>query len=115
MQRIPLVDAEPDMILATDAVNDQQMLLLKKGMALNAKNIKMLKAWGVSVINIEAGPDVEPNLEIADRTKALADIEIRMLKKFEPMNDDEVMHEICRVATDIVTGRFGPQDPPDAG
>jgi hypothetical protein len=115
MQRIPLVDAEPDMILATDVVNDQQMLLLKKGTALSAKNIKMLKSWGVSAIDIEAGPIAEPNIEISDRTTVLAEIEVRMLKKFEQLDDDEVMHEIRRVATDIVTERFHHQDTSDAG
>lgn len=115
MQRIPLVDAEPDMILAADVVNDQQMLLLKKGMSLSAKNIKMLKSWGVSTINIEAGPVAEPNHKIADRTTALEAIEVRMLKKFEQLGDDEVMREIGRVATDIVTERFHHQDTSDAG
>ena len=41
MRRLSLVEAQPDMILASDIVNDQQMLLLKKGAALNDKNIKM--------------------------------------------------------------------------
>ena len=47
MRRIQLKEAQVDMILAADIDNAQQMLLLKKGTCLTAKNLRMLKSWGI--------------------------------------------------------------------
>ena len=47
MRPILLKDACAGMSLAADAVNGQQMLLLKKGTALTEKSLQMLKSWGV--------------------------------------------------------------------
>ena len=46
MRRILLKEACAGMSLATDAVNAQQMLLLKKGTALTEKSLQMLKSLG---------------------------------------------------------------------
>lgn len=115
MQQIPLVDARPDMILAFDVLNGQQMLLLKKGACLNAKNIKMLKSWGISVIKIESGPVLKMDDAVSDRTAILDAIEARMKIKFGKTADNEVMHEIRRVAANIIIGRLDHQDAVDAG
>ncbi len=114
MQRIPLMDAQPEMILAVDLVNDQQMLLLKKGASLNAKNIKMLKSWGVAFIEIESDPTTDPQATVAAQAVNRAAVEERMAEKFGPFAADDVMSEIRRLATEIIMGRFHHQDTADA-
>ncbi len=115
MRRLPLVDAQPDMILASDIVNDQQMLLLKKGASLNDKNIKMLKSWGVAVVEIESESDLAPDTVSNDGSMNSDDIAKRIEERFGPLGDDEVMREIRRVATDIILNRFHQQDAVNAG
>ena len=114
MQRIPLVDAQPDMALARDLVNDQQMLLLKKGVRLNAKNIRMLKSWGVPFIEIESESTEDTAREASDEDMDLTVVENRMAQKFGAWSNDTVMLEIRRVATDIIIGRRHRQDAADA-
>ncbi len=114
MQQIPLVDAKPDMILAGDLFNDQQMLLLKKGVALNPKNIKMLKSWGIAFIEIESELDAPAKRAGSDGSAHRAAIEERMTKKFSQLEENDVMREIRRVATDIIIHRFHRQDAADA-
>jgi hypothetical protein len=114
MQRIPLVDAKPDMALASDLFNDQQMLLLKKGVVLNTKNIKMLKSWGVALIEIESELDLPVERPESDRIVQRLAVEARMKKKFCQWDQSEVMHEIRRVATEIIMHRFHRQDVKDA-
>ncbi len=109
MRRLPLVDAQPDMILASDIENDQQMLLLRKGAALNDKNIKMLKSWGVAFVEIESESDRESNIVSSDCSLDGDDIARRVEERFGPLGDDEVMREIRRVATDIIVNRFHQQ------
>ncbi len=115
MRRLSLVEAQPDMILASDIVNDQQMLLLKKGAALNDKNIKMLKSWGVAVVEIESESDSASDTVPSDGGMDGDDIAKRIEERFGPLGDDEVMREIRRVATDIIVNRFHQQDAVNAG
>ncbi len=102
------------MTLASDLVNDQQMLLLKKRVRLNAKNIKMLKSWGIAFIEIESESVPETAMEASDRNMNLATLEDRMAKKFGQWDENDVMLEIRRVATDIIIGRFHRQGTADA-
>jgi hypothetical protein len=53
MPRILLKEAQPGMSLAADALNAQQMLLLKKGVLLTEKNLRILKSWGVETISVQ--------------------------------------------------------------
>ncbi len=110
MRRLPIVDAQPEMILARDIVNDQQMLLLKKGAALNDKNIKMLKSWGVAVVEIESASESESNLISSKDSMDSDDIAKRIEERFGPLGEDEVMREILWVATDIIVNRFHQRD-----
>ncbi|MBL0715583.1 MAG: hypothetical protein JJV98_17990 [Desulfosarcina sp.] len=110
MQRMALVDAQPGMILAVDVLNAQQMLLLKKGVALTDKNIKMLKSWGAPFINVESAPMSQPAAAAPDRPGILEAIETRMGEKFGPAGENEVMTEIRRVATAILIDRADLQD-----
>ena len=114
MQRIPLMDAKPDMTLASDLFNDQQMLLLKKGAALNPKSIKMLKSWGIAFIHIESESDAPAERTPSDGSGQRAAIEKRMADKFSQWDQSDVMREIRRVATDIIMHRFECQDAADA-
>ncbi len=114
MQRIPLVDAKAEMTLASDLFNEQQMLLLKKGVALNPKNIKMLKSWGIAFIDIESEQRVPAEQAESDQRGQRAAVEERMAKKFGSLDQSDVMREIRRVATDIIMHRFPRQDANDA-
>ncbi len=114
MQRIPLMDAQPEMTLASDLFNDQQMLLLKKGVGLNPKNIKMLKSWGIAFIEIESERSVPAEQTESDRMGHRSAVEERMQKKFGPLDQSDVMCEIRRVATDILMHRFQRRDVNDA-
>ena len=114
MQRIALLDAKPDMTLASDLFNDQQMLLLKKGVTLNPKNIKMLKSWGIAFIEIASEQNAPAERTEPDGSGHCAAIEERMAKKFNEFDQCAVMREIRRVATDILMHRFHCQDAADA-
>jgi hypothetical protein len=115
MQRLALADAKPAMILAADVFSDQQMLLLKKGTALSDKNIKVLKSWGVSSLTIESERDVTgADAEIENRQHH-EHIAARIKKQFDQLEANEVVTEICRVATEIIIARTHHLENEDAG
>lgn len=115
MRQIPLVDAKPDMVLAADVVNGQQMLLLKKGASLTAKNIKILKSWGISTIDIHAASGSQADDTPSDRTIMFEAIEAQLLKKFSQTAPNDVMQEIHRVASAMIMERLMQQDTGDVG
>ena len=115
MQQIPLIDAKPDMVLAADVVNEQQMLLLTKGVALNTKNIRMLKSWGIAAIVIESEALPQTNPAAIDRPKIAGDIETRLIQKFGASADGKVMTAIRRAAVAILIERSIQQEAADAG
>jgi hypothetical protein len=103
MRRILLKEAAPGMSLAADAVNAQQMLLLKKGTALTEKSLQMLKSWGVETICI-AQSETEDN-ETTRPADNSAAIQEELLSQFADTVENPIMAEICRVAADIVNER----------
>jgi len=104
MRRILLKEAGIGMSLAVDAVNTQQMLLLKKGVLLTENNLRMLKSWGVETIAVE-----DSNPENTEATSPPAknsdDIEHAILSQFGDTTDNPIMAEICCVAAGIVHER----------
>jgi hypothetical protein len=104
MPRILLKEAQPGMSLAADALNAQQMLLLKKGVLLTEKSLSILKSWGVETIAVE-----DSNPENTEATSPPAnnsdDIEHAILSQFGDTTDNPIMAEICCVAAGIVHER----------
>lgn len=103
MRPILLKDACAGMSLAADAVNGQQMLLLKKGTALTEKSLQMLKSWGVETVCI-AKSETEDS-EVAGPADNSAAIQEELLSQFADTVENPIMAVICRVAADIVTER----------
>ena len=103
MRRILLKEACAGMSLATDAVNAQQMLLLKKGAALTEKSLQMLKSWGVETVCIaQSETEGSETTRPADNSAAIQE---ELLKQFADTVENPIMAEICRVAADIVNER----------
>jgi biotin carboxylase len=103
MRRILLKEACAGMSLAADAVNAQQMLLLKKGTALTEKSLQMLKSWGVETVCI-AQSETE-DIETVSPADNSAAIQEELLSQFADTVENPIMAEICRVAAEIVHER----------
>ena len=103
MRRILLKEACAGMSLATDAVNAQQMLLLKKGTALTEKSLQMLKSWGVETVCI-AQSETEDS-ETPGPADNSAAVQEELLSQFADTVENPIMAEICRVAAEIVHER----------
>ena len=103
MRRIPLKEASAGMSLAADAVNAQQMLLLKKGTALTEKSLQMLKSWGVETVCI-AQSETEDS-QTPGPADSSAVIQEELLSQFADTIENPIMAEICRVAAEIVHER----------
>ncbi|MCB2169930.1 MAG: hypothetical protein KQI78_19895 [Deltaproteobacteria bacterium] len=103
MRRILLKEACAGMSLATDAVNAQQMLLLKKGTALTEKSLQMLKSWGVETVCIaQAETEDSETPGPADNSAAVQE---ELQSQFADTIENPIMAEICRVAAEIVHER----------
>ena len=103
MQRILVKDAQVGMTLAEDAVNAQQMLLLKKGAPLTEKTLRMFKSWGVETICVQQSTGENPSEE--DKLRHHGDVEKNILERFGDSIEDPVMAEICRVTAEIIHSR----------
>ncbi len=114
MREITLVDARSDMILASDVLHDHQKLLLRKGVALNDKNIKILKSWGITRITVNSDPHPEDGATPADPVALIEAIEDRLNHKFGETDGNEIQKEIQRVATQIIIARYHAQEAIDA-
>ena len=96
-----LTHLKPGMILSEDVQNFQGLLLLKAGTALSEKNIKILKTWGVTSVEIDG--DGEKNRQnISDSPSDLKmAIEAEMKERFSNTLGHPVMEEVMKVATEI--------------
>lgn len=73
MPNLLIDDIEPGMVLANDVADPQGRPLLKSGIELTEKHIKIFKTWGVSQASI-VGEDTAPALqEIIDAHPELID------------------------------------------
>jgi hypothetical protein len=96
-----MTQIKPDMVLAEDTHNFQGLLLLKAKTVLTEKNIKMLKSWGVTSVNID-GQGEQNRQEKNDSSVPLKlNIAQEMKERFNKTLDHPVMEEILAVATDI--------------
>jgi hypothetical protein len=91
------------MVLSADAVNAQQMLLLKNGVRLTEQNLRMLKSWGVESLYVQL-PD-EDGADGSDAPANNIDLEQETRARFKGASANPIVAEICRVAAEIVHAR----------
>lgn len=103
MRRILLQEAQVGMSLAADALNSQQMLLLKQGVSLTEKRMRMLKSWGVETITVQQSHTDRNETPCASVSSN--DVEQQILPNFADTIENPIMAEICRVAAEIVHER----------
>ena len=104
MRCIQLKEAQVDMILAADIDNAQQMLLLKKGTCLTAKNLRMLKSWGIDRLYVEL--PANDDADNAQTPENLIDLERQILSRFTGSAENPIISEICHVAAEIIHDRM---------
>lgn len=94
------------MILDEPIRNRQGTLLLKSGASLSAKNLIMLKSWGVSAVVVKSENGMQTR---NDNTQQglLEEIDRNLEAQFAEHIDDPVMIEIKRVAAKLIKGRAG--------
>jgi len=98
MISLELENVRPGMILAKPLYNFQGELLVREGITLTAKQIWILKSWGVRPVWIEGDSEETERKEMAPEVEARdAGGHVLTEKSSEPP-DLEVMVEIMRVA-----------------
>jgi len=88
--------AEGD-VVGADVVNAQGAVLVKSGVPLVEKHLRLLKMWGVEKLKVDDGTAEEHGGEMEAMLDA-AEAEIKA--RFGPSLDNEVMAEILRVAVE---------------
>lgn len=86
-------------MVTTQAVRTfQGMLLLKKGAELSAKNIFVMKSWGIREVQVEGQhtPDGKHSPAVAEAYSHAVDQ--RLQQKFSAVGDDPVMAAIMAAA-----------------
>ncbi len=99
MALIILNDITPDMILAKDVQDTNGRVLLRGGMALTERHIRIMKTWGV----VDA--DIKDTSSQEAEDKSMAQLDPALLKKAEVKADQlfqrsnlnhPVVHELYR-------------------
>ncbi|NVM22914.1 MAG: hypothetical protein HWN68_14180 [Desulfobacterales bacterium] len=99
MGTLNIDELKADMIAASDVANKHGNVLLAKGAMLTEKRIMVLKAWGVTEVDVE-GVDrdqVERQETEAVPGDVAASIEEEIKQWFPDFGDNPVMKEIYRV------------------
>jgi len=89
--RIPIDKAEPGMEVAVDVMNVNDMLLVPKGAVLTARQIRLLKTWGVESLPV-----------VGDEAKAdgaAVEMPSEILKTAEARVNDRFVHVQMNDAT----------------
>ena len=92
-------DLKDGMALADDIINKHGNILIKKGNILSEQNIMLLKAWGVTEVNVQGVDQTQADQE---EFKALPEevidsIEQKLKKCFPHFENNLVMEEVFRV------------------
>lgn len=100
MGKILTSDLRSDMVLANAVLDHKGSVILKKKSPITKKNLKILKMWGITEVDVE---DVEREEVIAQsRSKMdpviLNNVESKAMKLFQRANTDhpvikELMHQ----------------------
>jgi len=93
-------DLKEGMTLAADVKNKHGNIMIKQGMTLTEKHIMLLKAWGITDADVE-GADRDRLHQEEMRTvspEVIAAIENELNGIFPPVDGNELMSEIYRIA-----------------
>jgi hypothetical protein len=92
-------DLKPGMVLAEHVTNKHGNMLVGKGNQLSEKHIGVLKAWGVTEVNVDRVDRVQVEREEIEALAAdvVASIEGELKELFPDFGDDPIMQEIYRV------------------
>ena len=93
-------DLKEGMTLAADVKNKHGNIMIKQGMTLTEKHIMLLKAWGITDADVE-GADRDQLHQEEMRTvspEVIAAIENELNAIFPPVDGNELMSEIYRIA-----------------
>lgn len=105
MGLLNISDVKPGMITNKPVYTPQGFLLLKEGITLNERHIRIFKSWGVLQIDIIGvkKEDIE-DIEKKKLTKQeIEDIENKLNKKFSTWKtNDEFSKEIIRITKKIM-------------
>ncbi|MCK5706744.1 MAG: hypothetical protein KAI43_03750 [Candidatus Aureabacteria bacterium] len=108
MAKINLNDLTPGMVLEAPVYNKNGGLLLKDGMSLTEKHIKIFKTWGVTEAEIK-GIDkdkIEEDAYAFLSEEEIQEIESRALKRFPDLSENPVMAEIFRITKKQIISGF---------
>jgi len=97
MAVVKLNDLKPGMKLTEPVFNINGNLLLREGVELTARHISILKAWGVSQVEVDSQEKTDqrkPELN----PQVLCALQERLRTKFFGVLNNEIMREIMRVA-----------------
>ena len=92
-------DIKEGMVLAADVMNRHGTILLKAGSALSAKEILILKTWGITEIDVE-GVDrdkVQQGEMESLSPEVLEKIEGELAELFPEIADNQIMQELFRI------------------
>jgi hypothetical protein len=102
MINLNIEELKPGMILAQPIRNHQGVLLLEAGVKITKKNIRILKSWGVSEINIK-GDSAKSEAQTKDTEIRLKEsLEMQLKERFSNVLDDPVMVEIFNAARKLL-------------
>ncbi len=93
-------DLKEGMVLAGDVKNKHGNIMIKQGMTLSERHIMLLKAWGIPDANVE-GLEREQLHEEEMKTvspEVIEAIEQQLRDLFPPLEGNEVMAEVYRIA-----------------
>jgi len=93
-------DLKEGMTLAADVKNKHGNIMIKQGMTLTEKHIMLLKAWGIPDADVE-GTDRDQLHQEEMKTvspEVIAVIEKELSDFFPPLEGNEIMSEIYRIA-----------------
>lgn len=103
-------DLKAGMVLAEDVTNKHGDVLLVKGSEVSEKHIMVLKAWGVTDVNVEGVDRAQVEREETQglSPEAVASVDEELKELFPDFGDDPLMQEIYRVVKkfkmrDIIT------------
>ena len=106
MALMKLQDLKPGMILENPVYDFQDMLLLKEGVELTEKNLKMMKSWGVTRARVEGEYGDQSLLGSDSESDVKNKIEEEIKEQFTGVSDDEVMQEIMKAAAKVIERRM---------
>ncbi len=92
-------DLKGGMVLTGDVTNKHGNVLLGKGSELSEKHITILKAWGVTEVDVEGVDQAQVEREEAEglSSEAVASVEEELKELFPDLGDSALMQEIYRV------------------